>query len=172
MASGEDRSAWRQHLSLPWVGTILGALSVLLAAIALLVGDGLLSKDNRPSAEQATHYFMYGTMKPGHLRYPSIDQFVASTTDDSVEGILYDTGAGYPAANFRDGGEDIHGHVLRILPDKVSEAAGTIAELEGNLFRPVTVRTKSGITAIAYEYIGPTDGMTRISDGFWNGDEA
>jgi len=151
------------------VAGVLAVVVVLgLAALAVREGVG----GNASPVEEGTHYFMYGTMKPGRLRYPSIDQFVASTTSDTVEGELFDTGAGYPAAKFGSDRGQIRGYVLRILPDRESAAAEIIAEQEGNLFRPVILKTKGGRTVTAYEFIGPTDGMARIPDGDWNGDEA
>ena len=154
-----------------------GVASVVIAVIGLFVvnsGDDGSDPGGNDSAagDEPTHYFMYGTMMPGHLRYPAIDDFVVSTASDSVPGSLYDTGAGYPAAKFGEGDGQIQGVLLEIVPEREVEAATVIADLEGNLFRPVTVETDSGTSAIAYEYIGSTDGMAPIPDGVWDGQEA
>ena len=151
-----------------WVAAIATAAGVIIAGISLFLtrgGDGAAEGDRSPA------YFMYGTAMPGHLRYPAIDQFVASTAPDTVAGRLFDTGAGYPAAKFGGTGR-IRGYVLRIVPDRAAEAAEAIANLEGNLFRPANVETESGVDAVAYEFVGSTEGMTPIGDGTWRGDEA
>ncbi len=151
-----------------WIGAIAGVASVLIAAIALIIGErGPDNPEPRAAAEAGTHYFMYGTMMPGHLRYPAIDDFVATTSPDKISGRLFDSGAKYPAGKFGGGGE-ISGFVLRLSPDSAKEAAAVIAELEGNLFRPQTVKTKAGVTAIAYEFNGSTDGLAAIPSGVWD----
>lgn len=111
---------------------------------------------------------MYGTMMPGHLRYPAIDDFVASTARDRVAGRLFDN----PAAKFGAGDDEVEGYVLRIVPDRAAKAAETIAELEGNLYRPVTVETRGGTTAVAYEFIGSAEGMEEPPDGVWDREES
>jgi gamma-glutamylcyclotransferase (GGCT)/AIG2-like uncharacterized protein YtfP len=170
---GAERERWWS--SPAWLGTIAGVVSAVLAAVALFAtNDSGAPAPTTPSApaEEGATYFMYGTMKPGHLRYPEIDDFVASTTRDRVAGRLFDTGAGYPAAKFAPGDAEVEGYVLRIRPDRAAEATETIAELEGNLFRPVTVKTRGGTTAVAYEYIGSTEGMEELPDGVWDREEA
>ena len=84
---------------------------------------------------------------------------------------MYDTGAGYHAAKFAAGDAEVDGYVLRIRPDRAAEATETIAELEGNMFRPVTVETRGGTTAVAYEYIGSTEGMEELPEGVWDREE-
>jgi gamma-glutamylcyclotransferase (GGCT)/AIG2-like uncharacterized protein YtfP len=158
-------------LSSAWVGAIAAVASALIAVVGLFVVNGDNGDDGGSAPEEeATQYFMYGTMMPGHLRYPAIDQFVASTTPDTVSGSLFDTGSGYPAAKF-DGGGQVHGFLLTLAPERAAEATRVIAELEGNFYRPVNVETQSGATAIAYEFVESTDGMTPIPDGVWDGQE-
>ena len=169
MSEGDSNSGRERSLSPAWVGAIAAVASVLVALVGLFLvnrGDG----GSAPERE-ATQYFVYGTMMPGHLRYPNIDQFVSSTTPDTVSGSLFDTGAGYPAAKF-DGDGQVHGFLLVVVPGRAVEAAEVIAELESNLFRPANVETQSGATAIAYEFVGSTDGMTPIPDGVWDDREA
>lgn len=169
MAPDDGRGAERERwwTSPAWLGTIAGVVSAIIAAVALFATNDSGAPAPPAPAEEAL-YFMYGTMKPGHVRYPAIDDFVASTTPDSVAGRLFDTGAGYPAAKFAAGDAEVEGYVLRIRLDRAAEATETIAELEGNLFRPVTVETRGGTTAVAYEYIGSTEGMEELPDGVWD----
>jgi gamma-glutamylcyclotransferase (GGCT)/AIG2-like uncharacterized protein YtfP len=147
---------------------LAGGIFIAAALLPAVAGGGDRDGHGSVPAEGAQHLFMYGTMKPGHSRYPGIDQFVASTTPNTVVGRLFDTGAGYPAAKFGEDGGRITGYVLRLIPERSAQATEAIADLEGNLFRPVTVETESGVTATAYEYIASTEGMTLISDGIWD----
>jgi hypothetical protein len=64
-----------------------------------------------------------------------------------VDGCLYDSGAGYPAAKF---------------------GPMQMTQIEAGLFRPVGVTTRDGTRVQAFEWIGPTDGFTRIQR--WEGD--
>jgi len=116
--------------------------------------------------------FVYGTTMPGHLRYPLIEDFIAETTRASVPGRLYDSGSGYPAAKFGGGSGQgmIEGYLLRLRPERVAEAKRTFTEFEAGLFEPVSVTTDGGVTATAYEWIGPIDGLPRL-DGMWKGQE-
>ena len=170
----KDRGAQRERwwTSPAWLGTIAGIVSAVIAVVALFATNDSGAPAPAAPAEEETTYFMYGTMKPGHLRYPAIDDFVASTARDRVAGRLFDTGAGYPAAKFVDGDAEVEGYVVRIRPDRAAEANETIAELEGNQFRPVTVETRGGTRAVAYEYIGSTEGMEELPDGVWDREES
>jgi gamma-glutamylcyclotransferase (GGCT)/AIG2-like uncharacterized protein YtfP len=116
--------------------------------------------------------FVYGTTMPGHQRYEYIQDFVAEATPDRVTGRLYDSGFGYPAAKFGGGQRPIEGYLLRLRPDRVSEARRTFTEMEAGLFEAVPVETESGVTATGYEWIGSIDGMPLIEDGRWNGPQA
>jgi gamma-glutamylcyclotransferase (GGCT)/AIG2-like uncharacterized protein YtfP len=164
-----DRERW---WSPAWIGAIAAVASTLIAAVALFAASDSGPDEPEPSAQEATHYFMYGTMMPGHLRYPEIDDFVESTTRDRVAGHLFDSGLGYPAATFDAGETEVEGYVLRILPGEEAEAAKTIADQENNLFSPVTVETRGGTEAIAYEWVGSTEGLEELPDGVWDREEA
>lgn len=172
MAETNEGGRGERWWSPAWIGAIAALASTLIAAVALLVTNDSGSDEPKPSAQEATHYFMYGTMMPGHLRYPEIDDFIRSTTRDRVEGQIFDSGASYPVAKFDAGDTEVQGYLLRILPGKEADAARTIAELEGNLFRPVTVETRGGTEAIAYEWVGSTEGLEELPDGVWDRGEA
>lgn len=145
------------------IGTIAAVAGVLVAVLALFVDRG---GDAHPSSPD-TYIFVYGTTMPGQSRYSLIEDFVAETIRASTTGRLYDSGSGYPAAKFGGSGT-IEGYLLRLRPERVTEAKRTFTEIEAGLFDPVPVTTHSGVTATAYEWIGSVDGLPRL-DGMWNG---
>ncbi|HEX6870565.1 MAG TPA: gamma-glutamylcyclotransferase family protein [Micromonosporaceae bacterium] len=165
-----SRGGWRSPAG---IGTIATVASVLVAVVALIFTNGGGGPSNvgaaapaTPSAAQQTWFFVYGSTMPGQSRYYLIEDYVAETVRASVAGRLYDTGADYPAAKFGGGQGTIEGYLLRLRPDRASEAKRTFTEIEAGLFEPVQVQTANGVSATAYEFIGPVDGMTRL-DGMW-----
>ncbi len=56
---------------------------------------------NVMTGDPVTTLFVYGTLQPGAVRWHYLEPFVADAgTPDSVDGQLFDTGCGYPAAVF------------------------------------------------------------------------
>ena len=155
------RGGWRSPVG---ISTIAAVVGVLIAAVGLYVS-------NRPEPSHDPYLFVYGTTMPGHLRYPDIKHFVAKAERDSVEGELFDSGAGYPAAKFGAATGTIEGYVLKLRPDRVDEALRTMTAMESGLFHPTKVTTAGGVLATAYEWIGTTDGLTPLT-GMWSGPEA
>jgi gamma-glutamylcyclotransferase (GGCT)/AIG2-like uncharacterized protein YtfP len=98
----------------------------------------------------------------GASRYALIERYIDSSRPAEVHGFLYDTGAGYPAAKFDPTGAPISGHLLIIRPDAVDELHQQMTQIEAGLYEPVEVIAADGTRARAYEWIGPTDGLTRI----------
>lgn len=116
-----------------------------------------------------TRLFVYGTLRPGQQRWPFLAPFVTDEGhDESVDGVLYDTGNGYPAARFDHTGT-IHGRIYPLDLDRLDEALRLLDEVEGavvDLFHRVAITTSSGLDAWAYEYCGePT--FPAISSGNW-----
>ena len=111
--------------------------------------------------------FVYGTLMPGHLRWPALEPFVEQRRLAMVRGRLYDTGNGYPGARFDLDGT-IEGWVLELRPGARSAALATLDRVEGTLFRPVTVTTSDGVDAITYEWAGTVDGLRPVT-GRWAG---
>jgi gamma-glutamylcyclotransferase (GGCT)/AIG2-like uncharacterized protein YtfP len=161
---------WRTPAGISSIAAVLG---VLVAVVALFVSGGPDSPaaPTPTNTTSGTYVFVYGTTMPGHLRYPYIEAYVAEATPDSVDGRLYDTGQGYPAAVFGASTETIEGYVLRLRPDRAVEALRAFTEMEAGLFHPTKVTTQRGIEASAYEWLGPTDGLTPLR-GKWSGKEA
>jgi len=162
--SGWTRGGWRSPAG---IGTIAAVAGVLVAVLALFVDTG---GGDAGDGSRDAHYFVYGTTMPGHLRYKQIEDFVVATTRASVTGRMYDSRAGYPAAKFSGQGT-VEGYLLRIRPDRLSEAKRTFTEMEAGLFEPVEVETKDGVAATAFEWIGSVDDLEQLS-GMWNGPEA
>jgi hypothetical protein len=51
-----------------------------------------------------------------------------------VDGLLYDSGAGYPAAKFVPG-DPIPGYLLTLRPDSAAEFFTQMTQIEAGLFR-------------------------------------
>ena len=73
------------------------------------------------------HLFVYGTLRPGDVRWPFLSPWVTDDgTPDSVPGRLFDTGLGYPAAVFEPGRSEVIGLVYRLASGTAAEALGMI----------------------------------------------
>ena len=119
---------------------------------------------------EPTHLFVYGTLRPGEVRWHHLQPFVLDEgVRTSVAGELYDTGLDYPAAMF--GGEaTISGSVYQLSPGTMAEALAHLDEVEGavrGLYHRVTVVTASGHTAWAYQCGDAALVARRIDSGDW-----
>ena len=116
-----------------------------------------------------THLFVYGTLRPGQQRWPFLEPLVTDEgRDESVVGMLYDTGRGYPAAKFDRSGT-IFGRVYPLKLDRLDEGLKLLDEVEGaviDLFRRVAITTSTGLEAWAYEYCGEPQ-FPEIARGDW-----
>lgn len=172
VSGARERSVW---LRPGGISAIAGVAAVVISAVGLLIAfrpDASAAPASSPSAEaelQQPAMFVYGSSMPGQSRHDEIEQYVVDVGKDSVDGLLYDSGLGYPMAKFDPGGE-IPGYVLWLDPETADDVFREQTRLESGLFHPVTVRTKKGVTATAYEYIGSTDGFPRIER--WDGSTA
>lgn len=115
------------------------------------------------------HLFVYGTLRPGDVRWSFLAPFAADEgVDDAVGGALFDTGLDYPAAVFDDSGT-IVGRTYRLRVELVDQALSVLDEEEDTvlgLYRRVTVTTERGVEAWAYEY-GDGLALTPIASGDW-----
>jgi gamma-glutamylcyclotransferase (GGCT)/AIG2-like uncharacterized protein YtfP len=118
--------------------------------------------------------FVYGTLRPGDVRWHFLAPFAADHgVDDGVDGHLFDTGLGYPAALF---GPDptgtvrtIRGRRYELRVDLLDEALRVLDVEESSvagLYRRVLVTTHAGHDAWAYEY-GTGLELTPIPGGDW-----
>ncbi len=120
------------------------------------------------SDQELNAVFVYGTLKPGDVRWPIIEPHVVSTRPAAVSGRLYDTGRGYPAAVFDRVGT-IRGVVLELAPTDLAEVLELLDFVEGTVsgrYQRVLVTTWEGAPVWAYAFGESTDGLTDL-DGHW-----
>lgn len=112
---------------------------------------------------------MYGTLMPGEALWPALEPYAAAWAPASAGGVLWDTGHGYPGVRFDAGGEPVPGVVVDLDPARAAEAVELLdaIEEEGRLYRRVDVDTSAG-PAFAYEWLGPTEGLRLLPEG-WRG---
>jgi gamma-glutamylcyclotransferase (GGCT)/AIG2-like uncharacterized protein YtfP len=111
--------------------------------------------------------FVYGTLMPGHLRWPMLEPWAASAVPCTVAGTLYDTGWGWPAAAFGTGA-GIPGWVITLRNHDPVALWQTLDEMEGigaepdprvDPYRRIEVHGCPGGPAWAYD-------ATRIEPGW------
>ena len=105
--------------------------------------------------------FVYGTLLPGHERWPHLAPFATTWTDATAVGRLYDTGHDFPCAVFVADGEPIPGVVVELADGRRDEALEAMDRIEGFLYRRIEVDTSAG-PAWSYEWMGRTDDLTAI----------
>jgi gamma-glutamylcyclotransferase (GGCT)/AIG2-like uncharacterized protein YtfP len=114
--------------------------------------------------------FVYGTLMPGHLRWRVLEPHATSWRPAAVEGHLYDTGEGWPAAVFTPGEDLVKGWAVDLDPVVADLVMAHLDEVEGvdhGLFRRVEVTLLDGEPVVAYELGTTPDALTRIAD--WEG---
>jgi gamma-glutamylcyclotransferase (GGCT)/AIG2-like uncharacterized protein YtfP len=120
-------------------------------------------------APPTTALFVYGTLRPGDLRWSFLEPYAADEgVDDTVAGRVYDTGLGYPAAIFGGDGT-ITGRTYHLHEHLLDEALAVLDEEEdtvAGLYRRVIVTTGRGVAAWAYAYGDGLD-LTLIESGDW-----
>lgn len=113
--------------------------------------------------------FVYGTLRPGDVRWPILQRFVADRgVDDTAPGRVFDTGLDYPAAIFGGDGT-VSGRTYRLHADLIDEALAVLDEVEetvAGLYHRVPVTTGAGTDAWAYAY-GDGLELTPIPSGDW-----
>ena len=123
------------------------------------------------------HLFVYGTLRPGEVRWQFLEPFVVDDgADDFVDGVLFDTGLGYPAATFdsadsTDSTGRISGRVYGLWLATLDEALRELDIVEGavrGLYVRVPVVTAAGVEAWAYQFgADPGITLTPIAGGDW-----
>ncbi|HEX2273906.1 MAG TPA: gamma-glutamylcyclotransferase [Acidimicrobiales bacterium] len=118
-------------------------------------------------AETPTRLFVYGTLMPGQERWPVLLPYARSSEPATARGQLWDTGVGYPAARFDDTGRDFPGALVTIAAELLTDVVRTLDRIEGEgvLFRRVEISTSAG-PAFSYEWIGPTEGLSPLPNGW------
>ncbi len=116
------------------------------------------------------HLFVYGTLRPGEVRWQHLAPWVVGDGIDAVTaGDLYDTGLDYPAAMFGGDGR-IMGRVYELAVDRLAAALHHLDEVEGavrGLYHRITVVTDTGRTAWAYQCGDDALLVRRIEGGDW-----
>ena len=122
------------------------------------------------SAHDISHLFVYGTLRPGEVRWHHLEPFVVGeAVDTSVAGQLYDTGLSYPAAVFGGPGR-IVGRVYPLVPERLDAALAHLDEVEGAVRGGYTRgagTTDSGHAAWAYQCGDGALLVRRIECGDW-----
>lgn len=110
--------------------------------------------------------FVYGTLMPGEPLWPALAPFAVAWEEVSAAGRVWDTGNGYPGVFF-DGAGAVPGVLVVLDADRVDAAVALLdgIEEEGTLYRRVEVATTGG-PAWAYEWLGPTAGLSPLPDGW------
>jgi gamma-glutamylcyclotransferase (GGCT)/AIG2-like uncharacterized protein YtfP len=118
------------------------------------------------------HLFVYGTLRPGEVRWHHLEPFVVGDgVDTSTAGVLFDTGHGYPAAVFGDAigaAAPILGRAYRLTD--IANALALLDEVESaveGLYTRVVVRVAAGFDAWAYQCGDPALMQRPISGGDW-----
>ncbi|WP_148288756.1 gamma-glutamylcyclotransferase family protein [Ilumatobacter nonamiensis] len=127
----------------------------------------------RPDTPSVDHVFVYGTLRPGDVRWQFLEPYVVDEGwPDTVDGQLFDTGLDYPAAIFDERaipGGLIAGQTYRLLAHSLGDCLDVLDREEdtvGGRYRRVLVVTGRGVTAYAYEYGSDLD-LTPIDSGDW-----
>ncbi|MDY7101443.1 MAG: gamma-glutamylcyclotransferase [Actinomycetota bacterium] len=120
--------------------------------------------------------FVYGTLMPGRLRWPLVEDRVEAHAPDTVRARLYDTGAGYPALTMSPPGSTdptaptVEGHVLRLRPELLATTVELLDAIEGvdtGLYERVVVATDGGERVFVYTWAGPVEGFVEL-DRRWD----
>lgn len=119
------------------------------------------------------HLFVYGTLRPGDVRWRFLEPFVVDEGwDDSIAGRLFDTGLDYPAALLGERaspGGTIQGRTYALLRESLEQCLRVLDAEEdtvGGRYRRVVTTTARGATAYVYEYGDGLD-LTPIESGDW-----
>lgn len=124
-------------------------------------------------SDDVRHVFVYGTLRPGDVRWRFLEPFVVDEGwPDTVAGRLFDTGLDYPAA-ILDGraqpGGTITGQTYALLTVSIARCLEVLDAEEdtvGGRYRRVVVSTGRGVRAYAYEYGDGLD-LEPIPSGDW-----
>ena len=122
------------------------------------------------SSDDPCAVFTYGTLMPGQPRWPQLEPYaVGRGKSDSVQGVLLDTGYGYPALIDLGASSVTLGVVVDLDPLMLAQALRAMDAIEGTssgLYRRVQVTTLAGKTVWTYEFLQAQPGMT-VLEGRW-----
>jgi gamma-glutamylcyclotransferase (GGCT)/AIG2-like uncharacterized protein YtfP len=111
--------------------------------------------------------FVYGTLQPGHLRWPFLEPFATRHQPAEVHGELFDSGYGWPVARFGTSVVDrVPGTLVDLDPERSDEALAVMDDVEAtatDLLVRIAVTTVDGRAAWTYHCTQPEPGMLRIA---------
>jgi gamma-glutamylcyclotransferase (GGCT)/AIG2-like uncharacterized protein YtfP len=150
-----------------WLLTAEQAATVPRRAVTGLVNeDGIALPDVRPdhtAAEWPDRLFVYGTLRPGSRAWHLLAPHVAGTpVAGALDGVLYDTGYGYPA--FRHGDGAVPGWTVTLRAPVAAFAE--LDEYEGDDYRRVRVVDSGGRLCWTYLWTAPVAGLRVLPDGW------
>jgi gamma-glutamylcyclotransferase (GGCT)/AIG2-like uncharacterized protein YtfP len=124
-----------------------------------------------PGVGTVRSLFVYGTLRRGDVRWSFLEPYVHDDgIDDTVQGRLFDTGLGYPAAVFDASAvTTITGRTYHLVAERLDAALAVLDDEEDTvlgLYRRVIVTTGSGRRAWAYAY-GSGLELRPIDSGDW-----
>ena len=114
----------------------------------------------------AAPLFVYGTLMPGHLRWGVLEPHAVGWRPAAVEGQLYDTRQGWPAARFAPGPAVVRGWAVDLDPERATVVLAHLDEVEGvdeGLFARVEVALLGGEPAVAYEWAASLERLDPIA---------
>jgi gamma-glutamylcyclotransferase (GGCT)/AIG2-like uncharacterized protein YtfP len=121
-----------------------------------------------------TALFVYGTLMPGHLRWPMLEPYSTGVRRATARGSLYDSGSGWPIAHLvHDPGAEgdvVPGWVVDLEPKALDLLLVVLDDMEGvdrGLYDRVVVDLLDGGRAWAYSSGTAVEGLSRISE--WAG---
>ena len=124
-------------------------------------------------SDDVRHVFVYGTLRPGDVRWRFLQPFVVDEGwPDTIPGRLFDTGLDYPAAildHRAEPGGTIVGQTYALLTESIERCLAVLDAEEdtvGGRYRRVVTSTGRGVRAYAYEYGDGLD-LEPIPSGDW-----
>ncbi len=123
--------------------------------------------------ERVKHVFVYGTLRPGEVRWRFLEPFVVDEGwDDTIVGRLFDTGLDYPAALLDERAEPggiVVGRTYALLDASLEQCLRVLDVEEdtvGGRYRRTVAVTGRGTVAYVYEYGDGLD-LVPIVSGDW-----
>jgi gamma-glutamylcyclotransferase (GGCT)/AIG2-like uncharacterized protein YtfP len=121
-----------------------------------------------PSDRGVMHLFVYGTLKPGHSRWPLLHPFTqGQPRREWVRGTLIDTGQGFPA--LLPGEDRVPGFVVSLDPGRRHEALALldcIEGVDGGLFSRALARVGG---RLVWTYVGADPSLRGPVIAEWGG---
>jgi gamma-glutamylcyclotransferase (GGCT)/AIG2-like uncharacterized protein YtfP len=122
-------------------------------------------------APPLSHLFVYGTLQPGDVRWHFLEPFVVDEgRPDSAPGQVFDTGLGYPGAQFESTSSSaVIGRAYTLLESSIDQCLKVLDAEEGTVgghYRRIAITTTRGVRAWAYQYGGGLK-LTPIVSGNW-----